>query len=112
MPANRLLFRRVLGDKTFDLRIQRKSSGRLPESLSRKEIKRLFAATKNLKHLAMLMTAYAGELRISEVVHLQLKRNLTLPASLARLDVDLPSLAVDVAQSQVGCFGDPQSGRI
>ena len=73
LAAIRFFYRRVLGDKTFDLRIERKSSGRLPEPLSRKEIERLFKVTKNLKHRAMLMTAYAGGLRISEVVHLQLK---------------------------------------
>lgn len=73
LAAIRFFFRRVLGDKTFDLRIERKSSGRLPEPLSRKEIERLFAVTKNLKHRAMLMTAYGGGLRLSEVIHLQLK---------------------------------------
>ena len=51
----RFFYRRVLGDKTFDLRVERKSSGRLPEPLSRKEIERLFGVTKNLKHRAMLM---------------------------------------------------------
>ena len=73
LAAIRFLFRRVLGDKTFDLRIERKSNGRLPEPLSRKEIEKLFSVTRNPKHRAMLMTAYGGGLRISEVVNLQLK---------------------------------------
>ena len=73
LAAIRFFYRRVLGDKTFDLRIERKSSGRLPEPLSRKEIEKLFGVTRNAKHRAMLMAAYGGGLRLSEVIHLQLK---------------------------------------
>jgi site-specific recombinase XerD len=73
LAAIRFFFRRVLGDKTFDLRIERKSNGRLPVPLSRKEIEKLFEVTKNAKHRAMLMAAYGGGLRLSEVIHLQLK---------------------------------------
>lgn len=73
LSAIRFFYRRVIGDMTFDLRIDRKGNGRLPEPLSRKEIQRLFDVTKNVKHRAMLMTAYGGGLRLSEVVHLQLK---------------------------------------
>ena len=35
------------------------------------EVKRLFAATTNLKHLALLETVYSAGLRLSEVVHLK-----------------------------------------
>ena len=35
------------------------------------EVKRLFAATTNLKHLVLLKTVYSAGLRISEVVRLQ-----------------------------------------
>jgi len=65
LAAIRFFFRRVLGDKTFDLR--------MPEPLSRNEIEKLFKVTENAKHRAMLMTAYGGGLRVSEVIHLQLK---------------------------------------
>jgi site-specific recombinase XerD len=48
-----------------------KSSRRLPEILSGNELERIFAATTNIKHRVLLMTAYAGGLRVSEVVHLK-----------------------------------------
>ena len=49
----------------------RRTPRRLPEVLSGEEVGRLFAATGNLKHRALLMTAYAAGLRVSELVHLQ-----------------------------------------
>ncbi len=44
---------------------------KLPTVFSIEEVKRLFAATTNLKHLALLETVYSAGLRLSEVVHLQ-----------------------------------------
>jgi site-specific recombinase XerD len=44
---------------------------RLPEILSGGELERLFAVVKNVKHRAVLMTAYGGGLRASEVVRLK-----------------------------------------
>jgi len=72
LAAIRFFYRRVLGQEDFDLQIQRKSSGKLPQPLSREEIRQLFEATPNIKHRAMLMTAYGGGLRVSEVVGLQI----------------------------------------
>lgn len=66
----RFLYRHVLGQPEFNLRIPRKRAGKLPEPLSRKEIQRLFAASKNKKHRVMLMTAYGAGLRVSELVQL------------------------------------------
>jgi integrase/recombinase XerD len=43
----------------------------LPVVLSSDEVARFFAAIRNLKHRAILMTAYAGGLRVSEVTGLQ-----------------------------------------
>jgi integrase/recombinase XerD len=43
----------------------------LPEILSAVELERLFAATSNPKHRMLLMTTYAGGLRVSEVIKLQ-----------------------------------------
>lgn len=44
---------------------------RLPLLMSRKEIRRLFAAVNNPKHRALLKTVYGAGLRVSEVVKLQ-----------------------------------------
>lgn len=43
----------------------------LPEILSAAELEALFAAADNPQHRALLMTAYAGGLRVSEVVRLR-----------------------------------------
>ena len=48
-----------------------KQPKRLPEILSREEIVRLFSLTVNLKHRALLMTAYVAGLRCSELASLQ-----------------------------------------
>lgn len=66
------LYAQVLGRNKFDVRIPRKRRKRLPEPLSRDEVWRLFDATTNCKHRAMLMTAYGAGLRVSEVVKLKI----------------------------------------
>lgn len=48
-----------------------KKPRRLPVILSRDEVLRLFAAVGNLKHRAILVTLYAGGLRLGEAVHLR-----------------------------------------
>lgn len=48
-----------------------KRSAKLPEILSIDEVERLFIAIRNPKHRAMLMTAYGGGLRVSELVGLK-----------------------------------------
>ena len=50
----------------------RKKKTFLPEVLSMEELEHLFTCTINLKHRALLMTTYAGGLRVSEVVRLKL----------------------------------------
>jgi site-specific recombinase XerD len=69
----RFLYRHVLRQDDFDLRIDRKRSGRLPEPLSRSEVERLLAAVDNRKHRVMLMTVYAAGLRVAEVVQLRVE---------------------------------------
>ena len=49
-----------------------KQPRRLPIVLSQTEVKQLFDSIRNLKYRALLMTAYAGGLRTSEVVQLRL----------------------------------------
>jgi len=51
---------------------QIKKVTRLPEILSPEQLQRLFAAPRNLKHRVLLMTAYGGGLRVSELVHLKI----------------------------------------
>jgi integrase/recombinase XerD len=48
----------------------RRNARRLPEILSTEELEALFAAVDNQQHRALLMTTYAGGLRVSEVVEL------------------------------------------
>lgn len=48
-----------------------KVPSRLPEILSREEVVALLDQTVNLKHRALLMTTYAGGLRVSEVCQLK-----------------------------------------
>lgn len=43
----------------------------IPLLLSMEEVERLFKATPNIKHRALLMTTYGAGLRVSEVVHLK-----------------------------------------
>jgi site-specific recombinase XerD len=49
-----------------------KRPSQLPIVLSREEVVRLFKVTNNLKHRALLMTAYSAGLRVGEVVRLKI----------------------------------------
>ncbi|MEK7242601.1 MAG: tyrosine-type recombinase/integrase [Thermodesulfobacteriota bacterium] len=55
--------------------------------MSRGEIDRLIAATSNLKHRVLLMTAYATGLRVSELVHLK-PQDIHSERMLIRVDQD------------------------
>lgn len=70
--ALRFLYRVTLRrpETEFFIPVARQPS-RLPEILSRDEVNRLFGVVLNLKHRALLMTAYAAGLRVSEVVRLK-----------------------------------------
>jgi site-specific recombinase XerD len=48
-----------------------KKEKKLPVVLAQEEVKKLLAAASNLKHRVMLMTAYSGGLRVSEVANLK-----------------------------------------
>jgi integrase/recombinase XerD len=65
------LYREVLDQHDFDLKIRFKRSGRLPELLSQQEVERLLSAPKNPKHRVLLMTDYATGPRVSELVALK-----------------------------------------
>jgi site-specific recombinase XerD len=68
----RFLYEVTLGREGVMVRIAcPKQPKKLPVVLSLEEVARLFAAITGLKHRAILMTAYAAGLRISEVVSLR-----------------------------------------
>ena len=70
----RFLYEVTLGREGVLVRIScPKQPKKLPVVLSLEEVARLFAAVVGLKHRAILMTAYAAGLRISEVVALRLE---------------------------------------
>jgi len=65
-------YQHVLNQPKFDMEIDRKRTGRLPEPLARSEVRKLLEQVKNRKHRAMLMTTYGAGLRVSEVVQLKI----------------------------------------
>ena len=70
--ARRFFYREVLKKDWAVKQIPYQRTGRrLPEILSAQEVAALFQATPNIKHRALLMTMYAGGLRVSEVTHLR-----------------------------------------
>ena len=70
--ALRFFYRQVLKKDWAVEQIPYQRTGRtLPETLSPQEVAALFRATPNLKHRALLMTMYAGGLRVCEVTHLR-----------------------------------------
>ena len=64
-------YRQVLGQSSFDLRMRRRCSSKLPEIYSQEELVRLFQAARPRLHRVLLMTTYATGLRVSELIHLQ-----------------------------------------
>src|SRR5215468_5121025 len=70
--ALRFLYRVTLGrDWVVEGVVCPKQPRKLPVVLSLDEVAQFFAAIDNLKHRALLMTAYATGLRVSEVVGLR-----------------------------------------
>jgi site-specific recombinase XerD len=66
-------YEQVLGRDRFFWEIPRpKKRLQLPKVFNEKELERIFAAVTNLKHKALLFTAYSAGLRVSEVVNLKL----------------------------------------
>jgi integrase/recombinase XerD len=71
--ALRFFYRETLGRDDVPARLAPVKQPRsLPVVLGPDELVRFFAAIKNLKHRALLMTAYAAGLRVSEVTRLRI----------------------------------------
>ena len=67
-------FEQVLKKEKFFWEIPRpKKPDQLPKVLGEEEIGRMFNAISNIKHKAILFTAYSAGLRVSEVINLKIK---------------------------------------
>lgn len=67
----RFFYTQVLRRKDFDLRVPMRGPGRLPQVLSRDEVRRVIEACTSIRQRAMLMTVYGAGLRVSELVQLR-----------------------------------------
>ena len=67
----RFFYEQVLRWPKLDLRVPAKRSRRLPEVYSRAQVKRLLQTPDNLKHRAVLMTAYGTGMRVGELTRIQ-----------------------------------------
>jgi len=72
--AIKFYFEQVLGREKMLIELPRpKKRLHLPRVLGENELSRLFRSLTNLKHKAILFTAYSAGLRVSEVVNLKLQ---------------------------------------
>ena len=68
----RFFYKTVLGLQIATERKRPKADRRLPLVLSKNEVRRLINSLQNCKHKSMLMLAYCGGLRVSEIVDLRI----------------------------------------
>ena len=89
--ALRFFFETTLGQNWNDraLPIVKRRS-KLPHALSKEEILLVFNATNNLKHRAVLMTAYGAGLRVSELANLKIS------------DIDSKNMQIRINQGKGG----------
>ena len=72
LSSLRFFYRKTIGKDWLVPGIQHtRVEKKLPVVMSMQEVDRFFAALESLKHRAILMTAYARGLRVSEVVKLR-----------------------------------------
>lgn len=108
--AIKFYFEQVLGREKMFVELPRpKMPLQLPKVLGENELGRLFNALANLKHKAILFTAYSAGLRVSEVVNLQLKHvdsdrmQLLIEAAKGKKDryIGLSPVLLDVLRSYI-----------
>jgi integrase/recombinase XerD len=86
LHAIRFLYLQVLGWSQFDIPIQHpKKAQRIPELLTRAEVRHIIQACGNAKHRMMLLTCYGCGLRVSELVALKV-RHIDGERELLRID--------------------------
>ena len=72
--AVKFYYEQVLGREKFFIDLPRpKKPSQLPKHISVRDIKKIFAAVTNTKHLLMLKLCYGMGLRVSEIVNLKVK---------------------------------------
>jgi integrase/recombinase XerD len=106
--AIKFYFEQVLKREKFFWEIPRpKKRSQLPKVLNEKELERMFGAIGNIKHKALLFTAYSAGLRVSEVVGLKIsnvdsnRMQICIESSKGKKDryVGLSILLVDVLRA-------------
>jgi site-specific recombinase XerD len=106
--AMKFYYEQVLGREKLFWEIPRpKKQLQLPKVFNEDELVRMFAAATNLKHKALLFTAYSAGLRVSEVVALKLtdidskRMQIRIERSKGKKDryVGLSSLLLDVLRA-------------
>lgn len=125
MNALKFYFEQVLHREKFFYEIPRpKRPLQLPKVLNETELKRMFAAVPNLKHKAILFTAYSAGLRVSETVRLRVqdidskrmqifvqrakgKKDRVVPLSVLVLDVLRQYIKMHVPRPADYLFTDP-----
>ena len=107
LNALKYFYEQVLGQERFFVELPRpKKRLQLPKVLGENELRRLFAAPKNLKHKAILFIAYSAGLRVSEVINMRLqdidreRQQLFIHCSKGKKDryVRLSPLVLDVLE--------------
>jgi integrase/recombinase XerD len=74
LNAFRFLYLQVLNQPGFEVSIPfPKRAQKIPELLTRREVRAIIAACDNFKHRTMLLTCYGCGLRVSELVALKIK---------------------------------------
>lgn len=110
MNSLKFYYEQVLNQQKFFWEIPRpKKPDQLPKVLGENEIGRMFNAVHNLKHKAILFSAYSAGLRVSEVINLKIKdvdserMQLLVEKSKGKKDryVGLSILLLDVLRSYI-----------
>lgn len=89
MASIRYLYKKVL-DKPIPeaLNLKLRKPHTVPKVLTRKEISRMLAVTKNLKHKALLLVIYSAGLRLGEALNLKIE------------DIDSEAMRVHIRQAK------------